>query len=62
MDGTRTSIRTKFSHSANEVDDNLIHLMANQLHVTKGDFVKLAVCKISEREYIELQKELGNLR
>jgi hypothetical protein len=62
IDGTRTPIRTKFSHSANEVGDNLIHLMANQIHLTKGEFVKFAVCEISEQEYIEIQKELGNLR
>jgi hypothetical protein len=62
IDGTRTPIRTKFSHSANEVGDNLIHLMANQIHLTKGEFVKFAVCQISEQEYIEIQKELGNLR
>jgi hypothetical protein len=62
IDGTRTSIKTKFSHSANEVDDHLIHLMANQLHLTKSEFVKFAVCEISEQEYIETQKELGNLR
>jgi hypothetical protein len=62
VNGTRTSIRTKFSHSANEVDDNLIHLMAAQLHLTKDEFVKLAICEISKQEYIEIQKELGNLR
>jgi hypothetical protein len=62
MDGTRTSIHTKFSHSANEVDDNLIHLMANQIHLTKGEFVKFVICQVSEQEYIEIQKGLGNLK
>jgi hypothetical protein len=62
INGTRTLIHTKFSHSADEVDDNLIHLMANQIHLTKGEFVKFVVCQITEQEYIEIQKELGNLR
>ncbi|MDR1307466.1 MAG: hypothetical protein LBK74_07825 [Treponema sp.] len=61
-DGMRTPIRTKFSHSANEVDDNLIHLMANQIHVSKSEFVKFVMCQISEQEYIEIQKGLGNLK
>jgi organic radical activating enzyme len=62
IDGIRTSIKTKFSHSANEVDDNLIHLMAKQIHLTKGEFVKFVICQITEQEYIEIQKGLGNLR
>ncbi|MDR1256918.1 MAG: hypothetical protein LBJ86_04165, partial [Spirochaetaceae bacterium] len=62
IDGTRTSLRTKFSHSAKEIDDNLIHLMANQIHLTKGEFVKFVICQISEQEYIEIQKRLGNLK
>jgi hypothetical protein len=60
--GKLTALRTKFSHSANEVDENLIHLMAAQIHLTKGEFVKFVVCQISEQEYIEIQKGLGNLR
>jgi hypothetical protein len=60
--GKPSRIRTKFSHSANEIDDNLIHLMAKQIHLTKGEFVKFAVCEIGEQEYIEIQKGLGNLR
>jgi hypothetical protein len=62
IDGARASIRTKFSHSAIEVDDNLIHLMANQIHLTKSEFVKFVICEISELEYIEIQKGLGNLK
>jgi hypothetical protein len=62
INGIRTSIKTKFSHSANEVDDNLIHLMANQIHLTKSEFVKFAVCEINEQEYIKIQKGLGNLK
>jgi hypothetical protein len=60
--GKPTSIKTKFSHSANEVDDHLIHLMASQIHLTKGEFVKFVACQISEQEYTEIQKELGNLK
>jgi hypothetical protein len=60
--GKPSAIHTKFSHSANEVGDNLIHLMASQIHLTKGEFVKFAVCEISEQEFIEIQKELGNLK
>jgi hypothetical protein len=62
LDGARTTIRTKFSHSAKEIDDDLIHLMANQIHLTKGEFVKFVICEISEPEYIEIQKGLGNLK
>jgi hypothetical protein len=60
--GKPSAIHTKFSHSVNEVDDHVIHLMANQLHLTKGEFVEFAACEISEQEYVEIQKGLGNLR
>jgi predicted transcriptional regulator len=60
--GKPSAIHTKFSHSANEVDDNLIHLMANQIHLTKSEFVKFVVCEINEQEYTEIQKGLGNLK
>jgi hypothetical protein len=60
--GKPTVIRTKFSHSAKEIDDNLIHLMANQIHLSKGEFVKFVICEISEPEYIEIQKGLGCLK
>ncbi|MDR1148741.1 MAG: hypothetical protein LBK66_08930 [Spirochaetaceae bacterium] len=60
--GKPSAIRTKFSHSARDIDDNLIHLMAKQIHLTKDEFVKFVICEISEQEYIEVQKALGNLK
>jgi hypothetical protein len=48
IDGIHTSIRTKFSHSANEVDDNLIHLMAKPDTLNQRRICK--VCNLSNKQ------------
>jgi predicted RNA binding protein YcfA (HicA-like mRNA interferase family) len=56
-DGKLTRIKTKMSHGAKEIDDGLISLMARQTYLSSNQFIKMAECTISEKEYIELLKQ-----
>ena len=54
----KTSIRTKISFGAREINDSLINLMSIQLKIEKKFFIDLVNCKKSERDYIkELEKQ-----
>lgn len=49
--GKKTSVRTKISHSKNEIDDHLINAMSKQVHLDKENFFLLVECPLSEAEY-----------
>ena len=56
-EGKKTAIRTKISHGEKEIGIHLVKKMANQLHLEKEEFVKFALCDISEKEYIAILHE-----
>lgn len=58
-DGKKTSINTKTSHSASEIGNSLIKIMAKQLHLEKSEFERLIKCTLSGEEYKEILKEKG---
>ncbi|MCE5223773.1 hypothetical protein LLG10_06285 [bacterium] len=61
--GKKTSIKTKISHgSGNEIDDNLVHLMATQCYLSKNDFVALIECSLSQNGYEEKLISNGHSR
>lgn len=53
VDGLATGVATHTSHNAQEIDDFLAMMMARQLHLTKGDFLRLVECSMSGKEYLE---------
>lgn len=47
VNGQRTSIHTKVSHSADEIDEFLIGKMKKQLKLSKQQFLDLVDCPLS---------------
>ncbi len=62
VDGKKTQIRTRLSHSMNEYDDNLLGLMARQLKVSRGELDDLVDCPLSKEKYAALMLERGHVR
>ncbi len=58
-DDRKTEIRTMVSHNSREIGDELIHQMARQTRLTKGDFVELVSCTLSEADYITRLRAAG---
>ncbi len=58
VDDKKTSIRTKVSHGAREIGDNLIGMMAKQLRIDKTTFRQLVDCVMTRQDYLnELAKQ-----
>lgn len=57
-DGEDTPVFTHVSHNKQEIDSFLQSRMANQLHLSKQEFIDMVSCKIGYdelvRKYIEL--------
>jgi predicted RNA binding protein YcfA (HicA-like mRNA interferase family) len=49
--GKRTVVRTKTSHGAREIDDNLLAQMAKQCRLSSKDFGLLVECPLSREAY-----------
>lgn len=49
--GKKTIVRTKTSHGAREIDDNLLAQMAKQCKLTNKDFGLLIDCPLSRDQY-----------
>jgi len=49
--GKKTIVRTKTSHGAREIDDNLLAQMAKQCRLTNKDFGLLIDCPLSRDAY-----------
>ena len=57
LHGERTNITTKISHGEKEIGLHLIIKMSRQLHLDREQFIRFALCEISEEEYISLLSE-----
>ena len=57
MDGRETTIQTKISHSATDVDKYLISAMAKQCELSKVEFVNLIKCPLSRERYESILKD-----
>lgn len=57
--GRLTRAKTKFSHSAKDIDDYLIGLMSKQVCLTKRQFIDLAKCPLSQEEFIVILRNQG---
>ena len=51
VDGKKTGIKTKVSHSHSEIGDSLIGLMAKEIKISKRDFMDFINCTLSEQDY-----------
>jgi predicted RNA binding protein YcfA (HicA-like mRNA interferase family) len=55
----KTEIRTKVSHNSRDLGEELIHLMARQTKLSKGDFVELVSCTLSGEGYVTKLRAAG---
>lgn len=53
-DGCLSQVRTKISHSAKDIADNLISQMAKQCKLTNKDFKELVGCSLSQDDFERL--------
>lgn len=53
----RKLAKTKISHGASEIDDNLISLMSRQMHISKDKFCDFVECTLSEDGYLDLLQQ-----
>lgn len=60
--GKKTPIHTKISHSSDELSDNLLAIMARQLHLPKNQFLELIDCTMSGDEYRDFLIKNGIIR
>jgi hypothetical protein len=54
VDGRKTMIRTKISHNARDITENLLALMARQVKLTKRQFLELVDCPLTNEQYVRL--------
>ncbi|RQD81450.1 MAG: hypothetical protein D5R99_02180 [Methanocalculus sp. MSAO_Arc1] len=59
--GCDTEIRTWVSHGKKEIGDRLLSLMAEQLHLSKQQFIEAIDCTVDEADLIHLYNELDLL-
>lgn len=55
--GCDTQIRTWVSHGKKEIGDRLLGIMAEQLYLSKQQFMELIDCTIDEAELILIYNE-----
>jgi hypothetical protein len=60
--GKKSSIKTKISHSATEVDDYLCSAMSRQIGLTRLQFRDLVECPLSAEGYLNLMIDAKHLR
>lgn len=57
VNGLKTSIRTKISYGMKEYGDNLLAIVARQLHLSYKELNDLIDCPLSYENYISILKE-----
>ena len=61
-DGAKKDIRTRISHSHDEIGNDLISQMSKQLSMTKSFFKEFIECTKSELDYIQVLKGMGKIK
>lgn len=51
MNGKKTPINTRTSHSHKEIDNSMLNKMAMQMKISRKDFEYFVECTLSEKEY-----------
>jgi hypothetical protein len=52
--GKKSSIQTKISHNADEIDDYLCSAMSRQMRLTRDQFKKFVECPLKAEAYLKL--------
>lgn len=60
--GKKTSIRTRLSHGYKEYSDNLLGLIARQLHLKKSELEDLIDCPLTKEQYEALLLKDGKIK
>ncbi|MDU9376750.1 hypothetical protein McpSp1_13770 [Methanocorpusculaceae archaeon Sp1] len=60
--GVPAAVATHMSHNNQEISDTLQSMMAEQLHLSKGEFVEMISCKTGHAELAARYAALGLLR
>ena len=60
-DEKRSSIQTKISHNADEIDDYLCSAMSKQIRLTRPQFKALIECPLTAEEYLKMMIEAKHL-
>lgn len=62
VDGRLTSVRTRLSHGERECNDWLLGQIAQQLHLSKTDLLRLVECSLSGEQYAAMMRSAGHVR
>jgi len=63
IDGKKTIIQTKTSHSEKDYDDNMLKQRRLQIGLpTKQQFLDFVECPLSEEQYLEILIETNRIR
>jgi hypothetical protein len=54
-------LQTKISHGEKELQDFHIGMMKRQCKLEKSEFIDLASCPLTEKEYVEILKRNGTI-
>ena len=57
VEGRKSGVHTKISHGTKEYGDNILSLVARQLHITTKQFDDLLDCPMSYEDYLTVLKE-----
>lgn len=57
VEGRKSSVHTKISHGNKEFGDNVLSLVARQLHISAKQLDDLLDCPLSREGYISLLRE-----
>ena len=61
VNGKRTSIRTRYSHSDREIDEGRIRQMSQQMKLSKRQFSDFVDCRLSGEEYADMLLDRGDV-
>jgi tRNA/tmRNA/rRNA uracil-C5-methylase (TrmA/RlmC/RlmD family) len=62
VEGRKSSIRTKISHGSKEYGDNLLSLVARQLHLSNKELDDLIDCPLCHEDYVGILKQKQKLQ
>ena len=60
--GRMVNVKTHMSHNGQEIGDDLQSRMAEQLYLSKPEFVEMISCKIGHDELVTRYADLGLLK
>lgn len=61
-DGIPAVVATHMSHNNQEITDTLQNMMAEQLHMSKSEFIEMVSCTIGHDELVARYADLGLLK